>query len=577
VPRGAPADPPPSPATGVLRAGLCDGGRIVLVEPEGAVRVLTEGFHGACDPDVSFDGQSILFAGRRGPSDDWNIYEIGLDGGGARQVTRGLGDCRSPFYQGPFYNIESDQPWRQIGFVCGGAGERNEHDGSPSASLYTCRLDGSEPQRVTFNPSAEVDPTMLPDGRVLFAGWQRSRLDRGEFGRVSLFAAQTDGMDYSLFAGDEGRRVKLMPAVTADRLVVFVEGDPVEADGSGRLASVSLRRNLHSYRPIAGAVDGLFHSPSPLPDGRILVSWRPAGGAGDHGVYRLDPLTGRTERLFDEAGRDDIQAQHAAPRPRPDGRSSVVSKRDPTGRLYCLDARESDLPGHDPGSREPLRLRVLEGMPRHLDGGGAPGSASLLPRRLLGIAPIEEDGSFNVQVPANVPIELQVIDGAGMALRSCGWIWVRNHEARGCIGCHEDGERAPENRLARAVERPSVDLTLPPERRRTIEFRRDVLPILERRCSTAACHGGGAPPLPVDPGSARTSPLVWRLLGRATARPWDPAPAGGAIPVAPHPEDAPLDRDELQAIIEWIDLGAQADGTAESGQHPAAAAAGDGK
>jgi hypothetical protein len=24
-----------------------------------------------------------------------------------------------------------------------------------------------------------------------------------------------------------------------------------------------------------------------------------------------------------------------------------------------------------------------------------------------------------------------------MALRSCSWIWAKNHEPRGCIGCHE--------------------------------------------------------------------------------------------------------------------------------------------
>ena len=53
---------------------------------------------------------------------------------------------------------------------------------------------------------------------------------------------------------------------------------------------------------------------------------------------------------------------------------------------------------------------------------------------------VEEDGSFNLEVPANTPIELQLLDDDGMALRRCGWIWAKNHEPRGCIGCHEDGE-----------------------------------------------------------------------------------------------------------------------------------------
>ena len=37
--------------------------------------------------------------------DNWNIYEIGVDGSGLRQITRGLGDCRRPSYQSRFYQI----------------------------------------------------------------------------------------------------------------------------------------------------------------------------------------------------------------------------------------------------------------------------------------------------------------------------------------------------------------------------------------------------------------------------------------------------------------------------------------
>ena len=31
------------------------------------------------------------------------------------------------------------------------------------------------------------------------------------------------------------------------------------------------------------------------------------------------------------------------------------------------------------------------------------------------------------------------------------WIWAKNHESRGCIGCHEDGELAPDDRFAKAL------------------------------------------------------------------------------------------------------------------------------
>ena len=168
----------------------------------------------------------------------------------------------------------------------------------------------------------------------------------------ALMFALALGIDYALFSGDEGRRIKLMPCVTADRRVVFVEGDTIAWDGSGALASVLLRRNLHSYRPIDGAPDGLYHSPAALPDGRILVSRRPTDGSGDHGVYRLDPANGRLELVFDDPDYHDIQAKMLYARPEPDGRSSVVRDEDPNARLFCLDVRVSDL--------ERRRLAILE-------------------------------------------------------------------------------------------------------------------------------------------------------------------------------------------------------------------------
>jgi hypothetical protein len=169
----------------------------------------------------------------------------------------------------------------------------------------------------------------------------------------------------------------------------------------------------------------------------------------------------------------------------------------------------------------------------------------LLPTRRLGEINLEEDGSFNIQTPANIPIRLQVLDASGMALRSSAWIWVKNHESRGSIGCHEDGELTPENRLAQALMRPSIPLTLPPERRRTVDFRRDVAPTLAAKCVTGACHGGGLSAFSksIHPGHARTSPLIRSVLGQGK-----PMPPGGSPPLTP---------DEKRAIIEWIDLGAQ--------------------
>jgi hypothetical protein len=361
--------------------------------------------------------------------------------------------------------------------------------------------------------------------------------------------------------------------VTDDRRVVFVENDVLTWDGAGSLASLSLRRNLRSYEPIAVRGGGLFHSPSPLPGGDLLLSRRPATGDGNHAILRLHPDSGEVEPVHDDPDFHDMQARLVVTRDRPDGRSTVLSSDVSTGVLYGLNAHDSDLGAGWISPQEPLRLRVLEGLPApHPESRREP---PLLHTRFLGEIDVERDGSFQLRVPANIPIQLQLVDADGLALRSCGWICVRNRENRGCIGCHEDGERTPENRFVAALSKPAIALDLPPERRRTVDFRRDVQPILSNGCAAASCHSGdlsyeqllagfafdddsaGSVGVHVHPGRARTSPLIWHVYGKNSSRTWDEMRnETSTLPLL----EGPLSADDLRTLAEWIDLGAHRGG-----------------
>lgn len=584
LPAGPSTDREPL-ANGTLRSGWGEGGRVVVLSPGGHVRVLSEGFASAADPDVSFDGTRVVFAGKKAASDPWCVYEVKADGTGLRPVTCGKGDCRQPVYLSTVHTLTqtATETWVQVAFVGTNGAEQNESGTGPNTNLWSVKLDGTSLRRQTFNLSNDMDPTVLPDGRLLHASWQRASLARGPWGRVVLLGVNEDGTDGQVYAGDEGLRVKQMPAATSAGLVVFVEADAIAGDGGGSLASVSQRRPLHSYRRITTEADGLYHSPSPLPDGRVLVAWRERGGSGSYGVYRLDPATGAREKAFDDPEWHDVQAKLLAARPAPDGRSSVVSEGDPMGKLYAIDVSIADL---DPKAFPPgtaRRIRVLEGVPRVA---GVASHPPLAVRRFLGEAPLAEDGSFQVQVPANTPVELQLLDADGLSLRSSAWVWVRNHANQGCVGCHEDPERAPPNRMVKALHAPAPVLDMPVTRRRTVDFRHDVAPIVQARC--VGCHGAGgaAPrldgsreasadggPSPdyqallgsfVVPGEARRSRLTWHLLGRNTSRPWDGEDRRKASRGIPGRD--PLSPEERQAFLEWIDLGAQWDAGAGGGR-----------
>lgn len=594
-------------ASAMLRAPYGDGARIARLDPDGTLHVLTAGFHSACEPDVSFDGKRFLFAGKRTAQEPWNIYEMAIDGSAVRQITRGLGDCRWPGYQSTQYVITATEPWYQITFISTGHGWANEAGGGPAWALYCCRLDGSEVRRLTFNLSSDYDPVIMWDGRLLYASWQRASLDHGPSGRIRIFGVNTDGSDYAAYVAPVGRRIQHMPCTTPTGLAVFVECDQAPWDGAGSLGAVEIRRPWKTYRPLTGPADGLFHSPAPLPDGRLLVSWRPADGSRSLGLYCLDVASGRLALVWDDPAMHDFHAKAVYARPEPDGRSSVVSEHDPHAKLYCLNVYLSDLgpkQGFTPGVARWVRL--VEGIPRRgspSDSTGKPENlASLLPplalRRVLGEVPLEKDGSFTLEVPANTPLEIQLLDADGLALRRCGWIWARSHQAQGCIGCHEDPELSPENYLSEALKKDAVAIVPPVEKRMRVDFRRDLLPVIAAKC--AGCHdAAGSPPrldVPpqasgpesadgarrvyeallapqdasaktgqasqanwgkyVHPGRARTSPLVWHLMGRNTSRRWDgPWAERPAKPIEPG-RLPPLTEEERRQFILWIDLGA---------------------
>jgi hypothetical protein len=325
-------------------------------------------------------------------------------------------------------------------------------------------------------------------------------------------------------------------------------------------------------------------------------------GGGVYAIYRLDLESGSRALVFQQPGHHSIQAVALAERPEPDGHSSVVEDDQNWSKLYCLSVYENDLKREwmPPGTAR--RIRVIEGLPRvagafpNGTGATADSLSGMIQKRLLGDLDLDDDGSFHLLVPPNTPIQLQIVDRDGMALRTSAWIWAKNKENRGCIGCHEDGERTPDNVFAKALGHAAAELMLPPGQRRTVDFRRDVQPILTAKCANRACHGGAIPPslgepdaghrpgdaaFPpayqsllarpdtpapadrgkyVDPGRARTSRLVWAISGRNTARPWD---ASATVPAAkrmPPAGSAPLTEEERRTIIEWIDLGAQFNG-----------------
>lgn len=122
-------------------------------------------------------------------------------------------------------------------------------------------------------------------------------------------------------------------------------------------------------------------------------------------------------------------AQTAPPGEASETRSSVadlVKMKDPAQQAYhCAPARFV---------RAVRAVAPQAGMTGMRE---AIGETDFEPQQILGYAPIEPDGSFKLQVPADTPLALSVVDGKGRNIQThLNWIQVRPGERRTCDGCH---------------------------------------------------------------------------------------------------------------------------------------------
>ncbi len=592
------------------------GSRIVALSSDGEISVLTPEFASAFDPAVSCDAKRILFAGKLTPKARCNIWEMDIDGKNKKQITKDLGDCREPEYMalGSITPPEFTDKVRWIVFTSNAANTYDEH-GSVSVaneelrpkrneglatSLYVTNLEPIEGRdtlvwRTTFNLSSDFSPTVLRDGRVLFSSWQHHGTRYYPNGMVALLTMNWAGTGLNLLYGNhQGATLKTMACEMPNRTVVFVESDGSTRDGSGNLARISFKRPLRSHEVLSKG-EGQYRTPHAFPNGELVVSYT-SSGQNNYGIYLFDFEQGKPgKKIYDAPDWHDVDAIAIAPRPEPMGRITIVVDAKGTGHLQCLNVYDSDSPeASDIKSGEVKSVRFVEGVPNSVSereklpligtgiGLSGPGSTPIgatpfARARILGEAPVEPDGSFYVEVAADTPFFIQTLDENSMALQTMrGWMWVRRGSRRGCIGCHENKELAPENRVTQAlIKAQPQSLTAPPEKRRTVDFLHNVMPIIKRRC--ISCHGGNSPAgkfhlnekptkyfnttyqgllMPkagktpedggkyVHPGNARKSLLVHLLYG------WKDKVM---------PPNNPLPDAERKTFVEWIDIGAQWD------------------
>ncbi|MCC6553303.1 MAG: hypothetical protein IT372_09830 [Polyangiaceae bacterium] len=253
--------------------------------------------------------------------------------------------------------------------------------------------------------------------------------------------------------------------------------------------------------------------------------------------------------------------------------------------------------------------------------------------RVLAELPVEADGSFQARVPAGASFRVQALDSSRMAIGSAHNRWfyalpgqvltqgISSAAGPGrygsrCATCHGEptgSDLPPEMEDPDLITGASLSLSRfehqnprrpidPPAvggaTRVEVDFRRDVQPILDRRC--VRCHdesspaggvdltgsptahftrsyegllrpgagsGGGRAYVDDGDGRARRSYVVELLMGQELE-----APRAISAPGARHPEpgsgDDRVTEEELLTLVRWIELGATYRGTPRDGSAP---------
>ncbi|MFO7902266.1 MAG: HEAT repeat domain-containing protein [Pirellulaceae bacterium] len=339
------------------------------VRPDGTVTPVTNFPDGyVAEPELSWEGDHVLFC-RRGEDDPWwHVWRVDLDGGNLKQLT-----------EGPYHHV-GPIPLADGRIVCASSrlGIRDEYHGYPCTGLVVMNADGTDIEPIATNIGRDNEPALLPDGRLVFSRlevfYSRNKTE------LTLHASHVDGTQDVVLYGPERRQfwrdLDHGPRTPADgqeaplthRVLRMTQPQPMP-DGKGvvvvtqgGLIAVGPHRDRETFVSPANKKRA-YTTPFPLPDGRLLCASTlktPNRDEVDLGIYLLDPTTKSLELVYNDPEMADFEARPVLARKPPPTMPNATRPHGYTGRFLCSsvhDTQEAEVK-----SRGRL-VRLIEGVP----------------------------------------------------------------------------------------------------------------------------------------------------------------------------------------------------------------------
>jgi hypothetical protein len=380
--------------------------------------------------------------------------------------------------------------------------------GSHIYHLY--RQDQEGLRRLTFDQEHNWNPTMLPDGRVIYQRWEYS--DLPHFVARILFSMNPDGTAQREYYGSNSYwpnsmfYAKPIPAGAGKfaaivsghhgvqrmgELVVFdpskgrfeTEGVVQRIPGRGKKVEAKISDHL-----VDNSWPKFLH-PLPLGGNYFIAPMKPDAKT-PWGLYLVDMFDNMTLIAEDPANAY-LEPVLLKPTKRPPVLPSQIAKGKP-GYINLLDIYAGPgLAGVPRGTIKSLRIGTYaysyRGMGGQVDRVGEDGPWDV--RRIIGTVPVSEDGSAFFEVPPNIPLMIQPLDEKGRAVQLMrSWVMSMPGEIQTCVGCHEPLNRStPANRID-AHSKPIEKIRPWYGPARGFSFNREVQPVLDKYC--VGCHDG---------------------------------------------------------------------------------------
>lgn len=473
-------------------------------------------------PDLSYDGQTILFAYTQAkayekyrgqeaykwnPEVSYHIFKVNVDGTGLVQLTDGPTDDFDPCFlpNGRIVFVSE----RRGGYLrCG----RN----CPVYTTYAMEPDGSDIICLSFHETHEWHPSVDNDGMLVYTRWDY--VDRDTNVAHHIWTSFPDGRNPRAFHGnypiDRGSRPWMemsIRAIPGSHRYIAVTGahhghafgslvmiDPRVEDDRAMSQLTRLTPETPfpeaEARPIRDYMR--YGTPWPLSEDDYLCVYD--AEAKNRGIYWIDRF-GNRELLYRDPNISCLSPIPLRPRSKPPviPSQTLQAARDiakatdiPQETILVANVYDSDFTW--PEGSKVTALRVIQVLPKTTPPPNQPrigvGNQTNA-RAVLGTVPVESDGSAYFEAPVGKAIYFQALDERGMAIQSMrSATYVHPGEQMTCSGCHESKHGAPIPSMTRpiALARPPSKLQSDVDGSNPFNFVRLVQPVLERNC--VSCH-----------------------------------------------------------------------------------------